>query len=56
MEEKHLENLRAEQKRWKDEWGRVKRIFRAHRDIYKNKTDVLRAAMDLLEEKFAQEK
>lgn len=43
------ETFLAERKRYNDQWKRVAQICRKNRDRYRNKTDVLKEALDLLE-------
>lgn len=54
--DEHIKNLRVAQAEWKKEWVRVKRLFNENRGVFKNKTDLLRSALDLLEAKLSAEK
>lgn len=54
--DEHIRNLRAAQLEWKEEWARVKRLFNENRTLFKNKTALLRMALDLLEAKLNAEK
>ena len=53
LTKEHIKNLRTEQERLKEVWRRVKHIYKTHRARYKNKTDILIEAIDLLEERLS---
>jgi len=42
--------LKAEQKRYWTQFARITKILKQHRARYRNKTDVLEEALDLLED------